>query len=183
MGKFQKFQLAFTDIETTGLNYKEHEIIEIASIIYDQAKGEVVQEWEKKVAPQHIETASKKALKLNGYINNPDSYTGDLKSALIKLNSIADKCIMVGQNISFDLQFIEDAMRKLDIEPKFDRHRRIDLLSMAWPEMYTKEINGLGLRHLCDYFDVPNIGAHSALVDCRRTLEVYKCLMNIYRGE
>lgn len=174
-------KLAFIDSETTGLSADKHEIIEIAALIYDPASGEVEKEWSTKVAPSHIETANEKALQINGYINNPSAYSGKLKSALIKFNSMTQDCIIVGQNVSFDLSFIYKAMKELDIKPLFDR-RFLDLMSLVWFQVKDSDIPNLKLESLCDYFGACNVGAHTALVDCRRTYEVYRKLEKIYKS-
>lgn len=181
-GKFYNTKLAFIDIETTGLSVDNHEIIEIGCITYDQNKDKILDEWVKKVSPKHIETASKAALDMNGYAKNPKAYKGDIKTTLLKFNKIVEGCMVIGQNIGFDISFIEAAMGRFKIEPNFDRHRKLDLLSLAWPAVFDKEINGLSLKNLCDHFNISNEGAHTALIDCRRSLGVYKCLMQFYRG-
>ena len=180
--KYKDCNLVFVDIETTGLKLDQHEIIEIAAIIYDKKEDKVLDEWEEKVSPIHIETASDSALKINGYVNNPNSYTGSLQATLIKFNKLVENCIVVGQNIGFDVAFIEKAMKKFDISPTWDRHRRIDLMSMAWPLLHDTDLPGLGLKHLCDYFNLSNAGQHTALIDCRRSLGVYKNLMDTYKN-
>jgi DNA polymerase III epsilon subunit-like protein len=180
--KFADVKLAFVDTETTGLSVDNHEIIEIGCIIYDQSKDKVLDEWVKKVAPRHIETASQEALEINGYAKNPKAYKGNIKLALLKFNKIINGCMIVGQNVEFDIKFLETAMSEFKIEPSFERHRKIELMSVAWPAVRDTEIEGLGLRNLCDHFKISNAGAHSALVDCRRTLGVYKCLMEIYNA-
>lgn len=179
--KYSELNLAFVDTETTGLDVEQHEIIEVAAIIYDRKTDIVLNEWEDKSAPRRIETASQEALKINGYVNNPDLYKKNIQSVLLKFNRLVEDCIIVGQNIGFDIMFLEKAMLEFGIEPAWDRHRRIDLMSMAWPLVQDAELPGLGLRHLCDYFNLSNVGEHTALIDCRRSLGVYKCLMNIYR--
>lgn len=180
MGKFSDLKLAFVDTETTGLDEIKHEIIEIACLIYDPVKDKVIKEWDRKIQPSRIETADQKALKINGYLNNIDKYTGGLKSALIKFNSLVKDCAIVGQNIDFDIRFIKSSMSEFNIEPNWNRHRKLDLLSMVWPVIRNTDIQGLSLVHLCKHFGVSNAGAHSALIDCRRAYEVYKCLMNTY---
>ena len=180
MTKLAEFNLAFTDTETTGLDETQHELIEIATIIYNPHTDQVIDEWEVKIQPQHIETARPKALQINGYINNPGLYTGNLNSALIKLNSLVSGCMLIGQGIEFDLRFLYYNMNALNIKPSFDRHRKIDCMSMAWFAVKDSDIPGMSLADLCDYFGVSNVGAHSALCDCRRTLEVYRALMGVY---
>lgn len=183
MSKYSGKKLAFTDIETTGLDPEQHEIIEIATLIYNPVTDKVEREWEKAIAPKHIETASPVALKINGYINNPDKYNGSLKSALIKFNSLAKDCMIIGQNIKFDTTFLRKYMAEFNIKPSFSRHTELDLMAIAWPAVLDSDIEGLSLAHLCDHFGVTNVGAHTALVDCRRTFGVYKCLMNMYKKE
>lgn len=182
MGKFSNLKLAFTDTETTGLDENQHEIIEIATIIYDPETDTVLDEWEKKIAPAHLETAQSEALKINGYAENPDLYTGRLKPTLIKFNSLVKDCAIVGQNIDFDLRFLVKSMRENDIKPNWNHRRKLDLMSLAWPVVKDSEINGLGLFDLCNFFGISNVGAHSALIDCRRAYEVYRCLMKIYQS-
>ncbi len=181
MTKLYEIKLAFVDTETTGLELQKHEIIELATIIYDPNDDKVTDEWSTKIAPLNIETASPKALQINGYINNPQLYTNNLKSALIKFNSLVKDCMIVGQNIEFDLKFIYKSMAVLNIKPSFGYHRKLDMMSLAWWAVKDTEIPGMSLENFCDYFDVPNVGAHSALVDCRRTFEVYKILANFYK--
>jgi hypothetical protein len=109
-------KIAFIDTETTGLSCCEHEIIEIAAIIYDQKNDNVIKEWECKVAPRHIESANSEALQINKYINNPSLYVANINSALIKFNSVVANCILVGQNIDFDLMFIKKFMDEFPLK-------------------------------------------------------------------
>jgi DNA polymerase III alpha subunit (gram-positive type) len=179
--KLSEQKLAFVDLETTGLSFDNHEIIEIGLLVYNPSTGEVEREWETKIAPTHIETAEDAALRINGYINNPEAYNGNLKSALIKFNSLVKGCIIVGQNIGFDLSFINKNMRELGIKPRFS-HRNLDLIGLAWFVVKDTDIPGISLERLCNHFGVSNVGAHTALVDCRRTFEIYRKLLNIYKS-
>lgn len=172
-------KLAFIDLELTGLCLKKHEIIEIGVLIYDQCRGEIEKEWSVKIAPLHIETASQKALTINGYINNPNIYRGKLKSSLIKFNSVVKDCTLIGYNVGCDIGFIKRDMDKLNIKPAF-RYISLDLMSMVWFAIKNSNIEGMSLETVCEYFDICNIGSHSALVDCRRSYELYRKLNNIY---
>lgn len=174
--KLNEYNLAFLDIECTGLDKTKHEIIEIGVLVYNPLKDEIEQEWEVKIAPKHIETADNKAIKINGYVNNPNLYTKDIKSSLIKLNNTICNCIIIGQNIDFDLGFILYNMENFGIAPNFDVKRRLDLTSMVWLEIKDSNIEGTGLNSLCKFFNVCNIGEHGALVDCYRVFEIYHIL-------
>lgn len=170
--------LAILDFETTGLNPQLHEILEVGVILYDHQNDQVLKEFEAKVKPEHLETASEEALVISGYTANPKAYKRGLRSTLVKLNNLVDGCILVGHNIPFDIAFLNKALSDLSLKPKFDR-RWVDTMSLAWAACYNNPLNGLSLKDLCDRFNISNVGAHSALVDCRRTLSAYKCLMGI----
>lgn len=173
--KLNEIKLAVIDTETTGLSVNDHEIIEIGVIIYDQEKDDIVKTWETKIAPQHIETASPEALEINGYAYHPGLYTGNLKSAMIKFNSLVKGCLIMGQNVSFDLDFLHAALKQLDMKPTFSR-RYLDLMGLAWFAVKDTDCPGISLANLCDHFDISNVGSHSALVDCERSLAVYRKL-------
>lgn len=168
-----ELKLAFIDCETTGLNIQKHEIIEVATLIYDPISDSIMKEWESKIAPSNIENADPESLEINGYNKNSYKYKGNLKSAMIKFNSLVKDCLICGQNVSFDLGFIYKSMENFGIEPTFNR-RYIDLMGLAWFAIRNSNISGLGLDSMCKHFDISNIGAHTALVDCRRTFQVYK---------
>lgn len=176
MSKLSSLRLAFVDTETTGLDPDKHEIIEIGCLIYDQEKDSVVTEWEKKIKPSHIESASSEALRINGYVNNSIEYTGGLKPALIKLNSLVKGCVIIGQNIEFDIRFLTNAMKDFDMSPAWRWNRKLELMSLVWKDLKDTDISGLSLAATCSHFGISNEGAHGALIDCRRAYEVYKCV-------
>ena len=171
--------LSFIDIESTGLALDQCEIIELGLVLYDPQADQVLKEYEVKCKPQHIETAEPQALVINGYNLNPAAYKSSLKTALNKINKLTTDTILVGQNIAFDVAFIERAMSDFDIQPKYDR-RKLELMSLAWGCVHNKGLRGLSLKDLCTYFSVSNVGAHGALIDCQRALSVYKSLMDLY---
>lgn len=175
--KLGEKKLAVIDLETTGLSSQRHEIIEVGLILYSQKTNKILKKWCKKVKPLHIKTASAKALEINGYLKNKNKYTGDIKSVMSELNGLTKGCILVGQNVSFDISFINKAMNRHNIRPAFDR-RYVELYGLAWPHIKDK-LDNMSLKALCAYFNISNKNAHSALVDCERTLEVYKCLMGL----
>ena len=81
---------------------------------------------------------------------------------------------IVGQGIAFDVNFIERAMKDFDMKPTYDR-RKLDTASLAW--FHIKDcLNSMSLEKLCEHFHISNVGQHGALVDCRRTFELYLVL-------
>jgi len=173
--KLGDYKLAFVDTETTGLNPRRHEIIEIGAILYSQKKDKVLKRWCQKIKPTNIKLASREALEINRYWENSHLYTGDTREAINRFNNLVKGCILVGQNISFDIAFIQKCMRKFKIKSSFGR-RYVELMGLAWPTIRNQS-ESMSLKSLCNHFNISNRNAHSALVDCERTLEVYRCLM------
>lgn len=183
MTKLNELNIAIVDLETTGLDENIHEILEIGMLIDDPRQEKIIDEFETKVAPAHIETASPKALEINGYINNPGLYTGNLQSALIKVNNLAKDCVLMNQEIEFDIRFLRKAMSDLGIDCSFNRHRKLDLKALTWFAVKDTDIKNVSLADLCTHFDVSNVGAHGALTDCKRALGVYQSLISYYKRD
>lgn len=170
--------LAFVDIETTGLDVLEHEIIEIGCVL-TTPDLEVIEEFELKIKPEHIENANPVSLKVNHYKEE------DWVDALAKeeaMQIFAEKvkgCIMVGQNIAFDSGFIEHSLSKLDIANTMHYHR-LDTISIAWAKLHNdKDLEHFSLREMCLRFGIKNDKAHTGLSDARATYELYKKLMSL----
>lgn len=175
--------IAVVDTETTGLSPKTNEIIEIAVIIYDPNEDKIIREWEAKAAPRHIKTASSYALKINGYNEDPDSYTGDIKNIITEYLEVVDGCSVLGQNIKFDMGFINKYLNEFNIDKSQHRHRMLELSSITWPIMRKTASKSTSLEAQCNHFNISNDGSHRALTDCRRALEVYRCAMKIYNTQ
>ena len=173
-----KHNLAFIDIETTGLDVLAHEIIEIG-VVLATPRLKMIEKFELKIKPEHIENADPVALKVNHY-NEPDwvgAYT--LEEALkIFLRKVKD-CIMVGQNVSFDSGFLEYSLAKTKLKNSLHYHK-LDTISIAWAKLHKQsDITHFSLRELCEYFEVKNERAHSALSDAQATFLLYKKLMKM----
>ncbi len=182
----KKRNLAFIDLETTGLDADKHEIIEIGCIIARQVERdgrgndlEVIEEFDLKVKPEHIETSDPESLKINGYHEMDWMFAVSLEQAMKMLAEKTDGAMLVAQNVAFDWLFLEKAFAKTGIENKMDFHR-IDILSMAYGKLYHDDrAQRFSLRALCEYFDIKNDRAHSALADIRAEYEVYKKLIEL----
>jgi DNA polymerase-3 subunit epsilon len=174
----RKHNLAFIDIEFTGLNVIEHEIIEIGCVI-TTPKLKVIKKFGLKIKPEHIENADPVALKVNHY-NSADwtrAYT--LKDAMKIFSKKVKNCIMVGQNVSFDSGFLEYAFVKTKSKNNMHFHK-LDTISIAWAKLHKiPDIDHFSLRELCKYFGIKNKHPHSALSDAYATFELYKKLMSI----
>lgn len=178
--------LIFIDLETTGLDPDKHEIIEIGAILARQTSRankmpevSFIEEIEIKIKPESIETADPEALRINGYNESEWLFATDLKQALESIIKKSDKAVLVGQNVSFDINFLERAFRKTSLKNPFYFHS-LDLVSIAYAKLSGKEgINKFTLWSLSEYFNIKNEKAHTAMADIRATFEIYKKLIEL----
>ena len=170
--------LAFIDIETTGLDLTKHEIIEIGCVIASPSL-KVVEEFELKIKPEHIENADPTSLKINHY-NSKDWISADsLKKAMKVFSKKVEDCIMVGHNVAFDSGFLEYAFSKIGVISSMHYHR-LDTISIAWAKLHHEpNLKHFSLREMCLRFGIKNERAHSALSDARATFLLYKKLMEL----
>lgn len=126
--------IVFTDIETTGLDPNRHAITEIAMIRED--KEELVAWIE--LNEQELKVAESVALKINGYyerveessfIPAKDVISTDKSEWTNPRQELADRiarltagCVLAGNNIKFDQQFLEVWLRKHGACPVWDYH-------------------------------------------------------------
>ncbi len=173
--------LTVLDTETTGLDADIHEIIQIATISY-VVSGEgdryVTKKFEKKINSQQLHTASEKALEINGF--SLEGWKGSPESLEVMLevkDIIEGSDILVGQNLIFDLNFIHEICHRNEIEPpNFPPY--IDTKSIADRLVRANWIQRSGMDYLVEHYGVKVEGrAHTALVDCERTMLVFDELM------
>ena len=173
--------LAFIDIETTGLDRDDHEIIELAAVITRMKDGElvVIDQVDLKIQPKHIENADPQALRINGYNPADWLFAVSLEDAMKEFGKKTDNAVFVAHNITFDFGFVETAFKKTGIENKMHFYK-LDTLSLAFGILHTNDDPGkLSLRVLSEKYGIENKKAHSAFADAYATYEVFKKMMNI----
>jgi len=174
----RKHNLAFVDIETTGLNLIENEIIEIGCVL-TTPKLKIIEEFELKIKPERIENADPIALKINHYKEKDWKSAYGLEEAMKIFSEKVKDCIMVGQNVAFDFSFLESNLEKLKL-PSTMHYHKLDTISIAWAKFNKeKDFTHFSLREMCARFDIKNKNPHSALSDARATYELYKKLMEL----
>lgn len=174
----RKHNFAFIDIETTGLNLLKNEIIEIGCVLTTPTL-KVIEEFELKVKPEHLEDADPVALKVNHYDGKDWEGAHSLKEAMKIISEKVKDCIMVGHNVAFDAGFLEYAFNQTQTINTMHYHK-LDTISIAWAKLHRDpDLEHFSLRELCARFDIKNERAHTALFDARATFELYKKLLEL----
>ncbi|MBP6884240.1 MAG: 3'-5' exonuclease [Candidatus Pacebacteria bacterium] len=185
-GAMKGTDLVFVDLETTGLDCKIHEIIEIALIrvTQDWSSGEtptftVREEWSKKIFPENLKTADPASLRVNGYTVTGWKDAVRLEEALREFSEKTAGAIMVAHNVAFDAGFLDSAFSAFGIQNKMHYHR-LDTVSMAYAKLHsTPLVTRFSLAELCKHFGIVNENAHSALADTKADFELFKKLMQL----
>ena len=172
-----KVPLMFLDTETTGLE-PQHEVIQIGVVAMN---GE---EYEWKIKPERIDLADPEALKINRYDPGKWEEEGRPSGEVCReLASMLQQTQMVCCNPTFDITYLRYSFIENGISPRHLAYPKpLCVAIFAAPIMSVAE--GLGipsLRKMCDYFGVPNDGAHDALEDARMTREIYIKAVDLYR--
>ena len=170
--------LAFLDLETTHLDPRLGEIVEIGIVLIKD--NIVLNMVDHKVKPEHLETAHPRALEVNGYKEqNWITAISQIKCAELVAEHLGKpQTVIIGHNISFDLKFLRALMIERDI--------RLDISTI--PNICTRNlaknvfknhprVNRFRLDDMREHFGWSKEGAHTALkdtIDCCQLF--YKCI-------
>ena len=157
------------DLETTGLDPYRCGITEVSA--YRFIDGEPVEEFTTLIDPERA--IPKEISELTGI--TPDMIYGKPKIHEIMPNlfKFIGNDPIVGQNIGFDISFLEHACRENG--QVFPTYSIYDTLTLAKTFLFF--LHRFNLTAISDYFDLETEGAHRASVDTLNTGHVFKELI------
>ena len=178
-------KLLWCDTETTGLDDKVNDVVQVACIIV--IDGKTVEEFEKFCRPINPDAISDEALEVNGRTReeimawpDPEVMKGelvDIFSRYVNRYNKADKFIMAGQNVRFDAEFLGQHFEKCG-DPYFFswiHGAHLDTLNLALLLEIRKKktlFKDRKLETLAKVMGVKLDNAHDALADIQATREV-----------
>lgn len=176
----KEVNLAFVDVETSGLSLINSELLEIGLVLVSQPHFNVIEEWDIKIKPQHLETAEEEGLLVSGYNERDWEDAIEIKEALEQFLEKVQGAMIVGHNISWDLMWLRKAIEENGFGRKFAR-RSLDTNSIAYAKLQDKvsEIKYFSLSNLARYFGIEENNKHRALADAKTTFEVFKKLIDL----
>ena len=189
--RFRKLLPVVVDIETAGLNHETDAILEIAAIILmmdetDLIKPEKIAHFEH-VIPFEGSHIDHKALEFTGIDPfHPFRFAVSEKEALKKIfvpirkalkETGCNRAILVGHNPTFDLNFLNAAIKRCHYEKQNPFH--------PFTSFDTATLAGVALGHTVLAVAVKRAGiefnvqyAHSALYDATKTAELFCWVVN-----
>lgn len=179
-----------TDIETTGLDSHKHDVIEL-SLYRLGADAEVAQKtWcLKPLNPDAIDPVS---LKINGHkledllhktkegrerYLDPNQVLVEVENWLAEDNVRREDRFLIGQNVSFDKERLEQLWVKCNSEDSFPFGRRIIdtmVVELFFDFCKGQFAQGYSLANLLKKYGAKNEKAHTAAADVKATKEVFE---------
>lgn len=174
------------DTETTGLDYKQNEVIAFGGIVL--IDGVVTDTLEVYCHPERPERCSPKALEVNGYSKSAREWRNAVRreDAILQiiyfLRSHLDGTL-VGHNVQFDIQFLT---RFAEAENRKGTGRSF---TIAFPKPYldTRDIaraalapyglESMSLDNICLFLGWRRRKAHTALSDCEDCIRLLRALV------
>jgi ribonuclease T len=170
------------DTETGGLNPKENPVLEIAAAVYNE--DAVAKEFFYASFEPYLPMDSK-ALAINGFYERwqkPDSANHNQYEIekLMRWSSLVLKKynpVLVGQNLKFDLEFIDSLTENFNIRgwSKMWNYHTLDTSQIAYilKEAGLLETEKFNLAALAKAYGIQNRAAHTATADVETTAGVF----------
>ena len=182
-------KIFYCDTETTGLDPKKNDIIQLAYII--EINREVKEEGEFRLQPMNYATIEKGALEVNKITvedlkkyPQPQLVHGQIVNLLDKYidkYNKMDKFIVAGYNVKFDMEMFREFFFKNNHKyfgSYFNYYTMLDPIACLSLLEYKGliKLDNHKLVDVCKYFDI-KIDAHDALSDIKATRELIHKLM------
>jgi DNA polymerase-3 subunit epsilon len=175
--RFADRPLAFTDVESTGLFADRHETIDIGLVLADQRTLEIIDRADLRVKPEHIETASPRALEINGYNQRDWADAMSLGEAMAVYGPATQGAVFAAWNVTLDWSFIAAGFRKTGVENLMDYHR-IDLWTLAWSKLKDTGLASFSMKDVAPFLGIPEEPSpHRGVNGAMCAYEVYRKLM------
>lgn len=162
--KFNDDYVVF-DLETTGLDPKYEEIIEIGALKYRDNK--LVDSYSVLVKPKK---------NINDVITNITGITNEMvenekyiEDVIDDFLNFIDSDVLVGHNVSFDISFINEALMRLNKD--ILSNDSIDTVMLA--RSYIPKVYNYKLSTLKNYFHL-EFNSHRSIEDCKTTNYIYQ---------
>lgn len=181
-----KYEFYVTDVETTGLDSRQHDVIELSMLRLSTGEQKT---WTLK--PTNVETIDPGALRVNGHkmedlkwlTREGREIYREASQVLVEVeNWLAEDGVpathraLLGQNISFDKDMLEQLWSKCESKDSFPFGRRyLDTMIIEIFLDYCRgEVEmGYSLGNLVKKYGVKNEKAHTAAADVKATKEVF----------
>ncbi len=162
------------DLETTGLSPIKDRIIEIGAVKVEQ--GEITDRFSTFVNPKR--TISRDITKLTSITDQMVADAPDIETVLPQFLSFIGDAVLVAHNASFDMSFIEQNMRNLDLTPDFTSVDTVALSRILLPELSKYKLDTVARA-----LHVSLENHHRAVDDAYATAEIFVKFIEMLKSQ
>ena len=161
------------DLETTGLNPVNDEIIEISALKY--VNNQLVESFTHLVNPQL--PINWKITQITGIDDEMVAQAPTIDQLLPSFLEFIGSEILMGYNFNFDISFLINKLNKYGYPTLTNNY--IDVMQLA--KLHLKNMVNYKQTTIAAYFTINTQGAHRASVDCEMCAACYWKLKELYR--
>jgi DNA polymerase III epsilon subunit-like protein len=186
--------LLFVDLETTNTNPKTGSILQLAAELY--VNGKSVMQFNQKIGHDHA-TIDLGAFKVNrvrigqlSSLGNPElKVLSDFVDFVLTANSLYKSITIAGWNVSFDVNFLTEALERNNITglQSVTSYRTLDVASVAnfLNEVGIINVDKVNSRSIFEHLALKfnDSDLHDAITDVRLTAETYFKLKKLLNDE
>jgi DNA polymerase III subunit alpha, Gram-positive type len=151
------------DIETTGLSVLNCKIIEIGAVKI--TKGEVTDRFTKFINPE--ENLSEKIIELTGITDEMLKNEDTFEKVIPEFVDFIGDSILVAHNAEFDVPFLKEWCRKLNIEIK---NNVLDTLPLS--QLMIPKLKRYKLDSICKHLGISLLNHHRAVDDAKAAADI-----------
>jgi CRISPR-associated protein Cas2 len=158
------------DLETSGLDAKKNEIIEVGMLKVHQ--NEVVQTFSVLIKPEQL--ISKQIEEMTGITNDLlEKQGGEIGGLLLEIKEFIGQNILIGHNVLFDKNFLNQAFLKDNYDVLDNQYR--DTMKM-YADIFKPNIQRKRLADIATEFNIKVNKYHRGLADCYTVKAIYDIL-------
>ncbi|GAB6078199.1 3'-5' exonuclease [Hydrogenobaculum acidophilum] len=163
------------DIETTGLNPDEHEIIEIFAFLVE--KERITKQFHRLVNPGFF--IPKRITEITGITNAMLVGQPKVKEVIYDFDNFVKDYIIVGHNVKFDLSFLNKAY-SIYLQKKLNSP---NICTLELSKKLIPNLKSYKLSAVADYFNIKYDRLHRAKDDALLTYNIFNKLIDIARKQ
>ncbi|WP_242655159.1 3'-5' exonuclease [Clostridium cellulovorans] len=164
--EFKDDNIIVFDVESTGTDVTEDEIIQIAAIRINR-NGEVIDSFERFLKPKK---SVKNSEHIHGFSDEFLKEKGEDKETVIKeFLRFSENAVIVGHNVQYDINILSSEIHRLNLgKSKFLAfYDTLDIYRRFYPNLVNHKLNTLS-----DIFKTENIPSHDAMDDILATKDL-----------
>lgn len=172
INEFQKDNIIVFDVESTGVDVTEDEIIQIAAIKVNK-DGEVIEEFKKFI---RNDKSVKDSYKVHGFSDEFLKQNGEKKEEVLKeFVKFSNGALIVGHNVQYDINILTSELQRLSLGKTNFRgfYDTLDIYRRFYPNLVNHK-----LQTLSEIFKIENNPSHDAMDDIMATKDLLVKALN-----